>query len=350
MNDFSKKLLKWYSLHKRDLPWRDHGDPYAVWVAEIMLQQTRVAAVIPYYEKWMTRFPNIQSLAEATEKDVLIQWESLGYYGRARNIHKAARSIVENHNGTLPQELSELMKLPGIGRYTAGAIASMAFGKDIATLDGNIRRVLARFFNVSKLLGSTDGEAALWALAEENLPAGKAGDYNQAMMDLGATICLPKKPDCVICPLTHSCKARILSLQESLPIKKQKAAIPHHTVTAAVIRRGGKVLLAKRPSKGLLGGMWEFPGGKVEPGESLEEGLIRELHEELDAQIKISEPFGIYRHAYTHFRITLHAFLCELTAGEPKPVEAERLAWVRTNELDCFPMGKVDRQIARKLV
>ena len=189
----------------------------------------------------------------------------------------------------------------------------------------------------------------LWTLAEKNLPKGRAGDYNQALMDLGSALCLPRNPACPNCPLEKICAARALGIQESRPVLKPKAEVPHYTVTAAVLRRDGKVLLAKRPSKGLLGGMWEFPGGKAEKGETLESCLVREIHEELDVPVKVGEPLGVYKHAYTHFRITLHAFLCELADGEPRPIEAAELAWVSPEDLGKYPMGKVDRQIAKRL-
>lgn len=349
MSDFSDRILDWYAHHGRELPWRDHPDPYVVWVSEIMLQQTRVEAVIPYFKRWMERFPNVRELAAASEQDVLSLWEGLGYYSRARNLYKAARIVVESYGGELPHDLTALRKLPGIGRYTVGAIASMAFGLDVATLDGNLRRVFARVFDVAEPADAPAGEEILWALAERHLPNGHAGDYNQALMDLGATLCLPLNPICSLCPLGDLCKARALDLQGQRPVLKPKAEVPHHTVTAAVLQRNGKILLAKRPSNGLLGGMWEFPGGKVEIGETLEVCLAREIREELGAEIHVGEAFGVYRHAYTHFRITLHAFLCELTDGEPRPVEAAELAWVVPAELGNYPMGKVDRKIARSL-
>jgi A/G-specific adenine glycosylase len=196
---------------------------------------------------------------------------------------------------------------------------------------------------------SPAGLEILWALAEKNLPKGRAGDYNQALMDLGAALCLPRNPTCPICPLGKLCKARTLGIQEQRPVLKPKAGVPHYMVTAAVLRRDGKALLAKRPSRGLLGGMWEFPGGKVEEGETLETCLVREIREELGAHVKVNEPLGVYKHAYTHFRITLYAFLCELTDGEPRPIEAAELAWVSPVDLDKYPMGKVDRQIANRL-
>ena len=284
ISQFTRKLLEWYGKNARVLPWRGHPDPYAVWVSEIMLQQTRVETVIPYYHKWMERFPTISSLAAAPQQGVLNLWEGLGYYSRARNLHRSAQILVAEFGGALPQDVESLRKLPGIGRYTAAAIASLAFGQDQAALDGNIRRVLSRVFDVTEPARSTDGQRRLWELAEENLPAGRAGDYNQAVMDLGATLCMPKNPECNHCPLNDICQARVLGLQEERPVSAPKTKIPHHTVTAAVIRRKGYVMIVQRPAEGLLGGMWEFPGGKQEPGEDLTTCLKREIFEELGAE------------------------------------------------------------------
>jgi A/G-specific adenine glycosylase len=257
--------------------------------------------------------------------------------------------VVEEYGGEIPRDLTLLRKLPGIGPYTAGAIASMAFGLDSPVLDGNLRRVYSRVFNVSEPADSSGGEKILWGLAEKHMPKGSAGDYNQALMDLGSIICLPRNPGCPLCPLKGICIALSLGLQEQRPVMKPKLKVPHYVVTAAVIMRNTKILLAKRPSKGLLGGMWEFPGGKVEKGESLEDCLVREIREELGVGIRIGEPIGIYKHAYTHFRITLHAFMCELNDIEPHPDDNPGLAWVFPAEMDEYPMGKVDRQIARRL-
>ncbi len=348
--EISRALLDWYAANARRLPWRGHPDPYAVWVSEIMLQQTRVETVIPYFERWMERFPSLADLAAADEQAVLQTWEGLGYYSRARNLHQAARRVMQEHNGRLPTGRAELQKLPGIGRYTAGAIASMAFGQDEAALDGNIRRVLARLFDVRLPARSPQGEQRLWQLAEENLPPGRAGDYNQALMDLGAGICTPQRPACLVCPLAEHCQARALGVQEERPVLESKPPIPHITVTAAVIQRDGQVLLARRPSRGLLGGMWEFPGGKQEPGEELEQTLQREIREELAAKIAVGAPFGIYHHAYTHFSVSLHAFLCRLAGpDEPTALEHSELCWTVPARLGDFPMGKIDRQIARRL-
>lgn len=308
-----------------------------------MLQQTRVETVLPYFERWMERFPSINELAAASELEVLNAWEGLGYYSRARNLHKAAEWVVKEHEGKLPRDLNLLRSLPGIGRYTAGAIASMAFGLDQPTLDGNIRRVLARVFDVSQPADSTAGEEKLWALAAEHLPKGRAGDFNQALMDLGAALCLPKKPRCLLCPLMEICAARQLGIQEQRPVLKPKKATPHYTHAAAVIVKRGRVLLARRPSKGLLGGMWEFPNGRVEGdparalGKTIRAGYALEVRKEA--------PLGIAEHAYTHFSVTVHAF----RAGLLSPPRQQNLKWVRIEELDEYPMGKVDRQIARLL-
>lgn len=353
MKDFSlaQSLLNWYAQSARALPWRGHPDPYAIWVSEIMLQQTRVEAVIPYFARWMERFPSLAALAGASQQAVLAAWEGLGYYSRARNLHRAAQLVRDEHGGELPRDLTALQRLPGIGRYTAGAIASIAFGVDAPALDGNIRRVLARVFNVSEPARSPAGERRLWELAGAHLPSGRAGEYNQALMDLGALICTPRAPDCPRCPLANQCEARRLGIQEERPVAAPKAEVPHYTVTAAVIERDGQFLIAQRPPAGLLGGLWEFPGGKLQPGEDLAACLQREIIEELGVRIRVGQALGIYRHAYTHFRVTLHAFHCTLANGcQPQPIEVHNLRWVSPDELTDYPMGKIDRQIASNLI
>lgn len=348
---FIDKLLHWYNLNARDLPWRGHSDPYAVWVSEIMLQQTQVDTVIPYFERWMQRFPTIATLAAADQQDVLAAWEGLGYYSRARNLHRAAQVVVAQHGGKLPGNVDALRRLPGVGRYTAGAIASLAFGQDEPALDGNIRRVLARFFDMDVPARSAEGERRLWELVTQHLPHGRAAAYNQALMDLGATICTPRLPNCPHCPIAEDCRARLLGLQEQRPIRGDKRRQPHYIVTAAVIRDGGRVLIAQRPAHGLLGGLWEFPGGKLQPGEDLAGCLQREILEELGVPVTVGGQLGVYRHAYTHFRVTLHAFECTLANGsQPQPLEHTRLEWVVPAGLADYPMGKIDRKIASQLI
>ena len=352
MNRLASKLLAWYDANKRTLPWRGPASrsAYAVWVSEIMLQQTRVEAVVPYFEKWMSLFPDIPSLANASEREVLNAWEGLGYYSRARNLHKAARIVAEDFGGEIPRDLEALRRLPGVGRYTLGAIASIAFGMDVSALDGNIKRVYARIFDVEEPVDSLAGEKILWELADRNLPQGHAGDYNQALMDLGATICVPRNPRCLICPVMKLCKARQNGTQNQRPVKSPKKEVPHYVHAAAVVIERGRVLLAQRPSRGLLGGMWEFPNGRVsgDPAKGLPKALktgyglcvrVRRGSQEQGA-------LAIIQHGYTHFHVTVHVFPGELIskAGETN------LKWVSLNRLDAYPMGKIDRQIARMIM
>jgi A/G-specific adenine glycosylase len=317
-----------------------------------MLQQTRVEAVIPYFEGWMRLFPDVHALANASEHDVLNAWEGLGYYSRARNLHKSAKIVAEQYHGEIPRNLDELRKLPGIGRYTLGAIASIAFGMDAAALDGNIKRVYARIFDIDLPVDSPAGEKLLWELADKNLPKGHAGDYNQALMDLGATICVPKNPRCLICPLMKLCKARQNGTQNQRPVLKPKKEVPHYVHAAGLIVERGRVLLAQRPSKGLLGGMWEFPNGRVagDPGKELPKALSREYGLRVKAKrengTQKKEELGIVQHGYSHFSVTVHVFLCELIS---RP-DGTNLKWVPLKQLDQYPMGKIDRQIAEMIV
>lgn len=340
------RLSAWYHKNKRTLPWRDplRADAYAVWVSEIMLQQTRVETVIPYFEKWMRLFPTVHALAEASERDVLNVWEGLGYYSRVRNLRKAAKVIVIDHGGELPRSMTDLVKLPGIGRYTAGAIASIAFGADEPALDGNLKRVYSRLFDVTEPVDSPRGERLLWEVARQNLPKGSAGDFNQALMDLGASICIPKNPRCLLCPVMDLCKARENGTREFRPVRKPKKSVPHYVHAAGVIVRRGRVLLAQRPSKGLLGGMWEFPNGRVE-GDPAEE-LGKALEAGYGLKVRRKDALCIVQHAYTHFKVTVHAFRCELPGMSDTPT----LKWVAVGELDEYPMGKVDRRIAERMV
>jgi len=341
---FQTRLLNWYKKNKRILPWRDRirTDAYEVWVSEIMLQQTRVETVIPYFEKWMRLFPSVTALAKASEREVLNAWEGLGYYGRARNLQKAARVVISEYDGDLPNDPIELLKLPGIGRYTAGAIASIAFGMDEPALDGNLKRVYARLFDVEEAVDSPSGEKILWDLARRNLPKGRAGDFNQALMDLGAMICIPKNPRCSICPLMELCRARVNGTLELRPMNKPGKSVPHYIHAAGVIIKRGRVLLAQRPSNGLLGGMWEFPNGGVDGNPA--EGLAKALKLGYSLKVKRREEVGVVQHTYTHFKVTVHAFRCELSSMLKK----QNLKWVSVNALADYPMGRVDQSCLKK--
>jgi len=343
------ELTSWYRENARDLPWRRTSDPYAIWVSEIMLQQTRVETVIPYYQRWMIELPTLQALVSADQDHVLKLWEGLGYYSRALNLHKAATLIVKNFNGNLPEDVKSLKSLPGIGRYTAGAISSIAFNNRAPILDGNIKRVFSRLFNISTPLKTSETEEELWQIAENLIPTNSPGEFNQALMELGALVCIPKNPDCICCPLQKDCLANQYKLQDDLPVRMKKSHQPHLQVTAAVIKKDDQVLLAKRPSKGLLGGMWEFPGGKQEENETLPETLEREIKEELDAIIQVGEHLGTYQHAYTHYKVTLHAYECRLVSEQMKMNYHTDLIWAPLETLQSYPMGKLDRIIAKQL-
>ncbi|MFW5731916.1 MAG: A/G-specific adenine glycosylase [Planctomycetota bacterium] len=338
-------LIAWYADHQRDLPWRRTSDPYAVWVSEIMLQQTRVSAAIPYYQRWMERFPDVAALARADLDEVLKLWEGLGYYSRARNLHKAARQVLRDHDGRLPATAEELQALPGVGRYTAGAIASIAFGLDEPVLDGNVVRVLSRVFRIEADPRRPAVREELWSLARGLIPPGRAGQLNQAIMDLGATLCLPRKPLCGKCPLHEHCAARMAGVQHDLPRKAPKQATPHHTIAAAVVRRRGRILIDRRPEAGLLGGLWEFPGGKQQRGETLEQTTAREVREEVGIRIHVGEQIAVVKHAYSHFRITLHAFQADWVSGQARAIHCDAVRWVWPSQLRRYAFPKANQAI-----
>jgi A/G-specific adenine glycosylase len=314
-----------------------------------MLQQTRPRTVLAYFERWMARFPTIRVLAAAREHSVLRIWEGLGYYARARNMHRTARIVVGQLGGTLPSSVHELRNLPGIGQYTAAAIASIAFGADEPAIDANLRRILTRVFNVGIPANSGGGQKRIEALARRHLPAGQGGNFNQALMDLGSAVCLPRQPRCDICPVKSLCAARRLGLQDRLPTIRKRPSIPHHTSLAAVIRKDDRVLLAKRPSAGLLGGLWEFPNvryrQRTRPSRDDKALLAAAFGEAYGLRIRNGSRLVIVRHAYSHFRTTVHAYECE-TDSE---IRDRSLRWLRIGRLPALPMGKVDRQIAKRI-
>jgi A/G-specific adenine glycosylase len=346
--ELQRSLLRWAEGHLRRLPWRaTPRNPYHVWVSEIMLQQTRVDTVTPYFTRWVERFPDVQTLAAAPIDDVLKAWEGLGYYARARNLRAAAKTIVSDHGGNVPDSRAALQRLPGVGRYTAGAILSIAFGQNEPVLDGNVRRVLSRMFAVEEP-NRTRLDSLLWKIAEVLLPLGSAGLFNEALMELGATVCLPRAPLCAGCPWAFACAARKEGRQEEFPARVRRPATPHYEVTAAVIwKNPSEFLVAQRAASGLLGGLWEFPGGKVEPGESLEDCLRREILEELGVRIVVGDRLTVVKHAYTHFRITLYAFHTRIVDGEPDPraIGCADWRWIHLAEAQGLAFSAADLRI-----
>jgi len=362
--DFAKlaqQLVVWHRQHQRVLPWRmtDAGrrDPYAVWISEVMLQQTRVDTVIDYFRRWMVRFPSIAALAAADQQAVLKQWEGLGYYARARNLHRAAQQIISEHNGQLPSERAPLRKLPGIGDYTVGAILSLAFNQAEPILDGNVKRVLSRLLDIAQPIDETATIKQLWQSARavvEAAPTNAAGDCNEALMELGALICTPENPRCLICPVLDLCRAAANGTQALRPVTTPRKATPHFDVAAGIIWQGEPLaspfLIAQRPPEGLLGGLWEFPGGKLEPTDAdLRACLRREIHEELAITIEVGEQLTVVRHAYTHFRITLYAFHARHHSGDPQTIGCADWRWVNLDDLDRFPFPVTDQKIIAAL-
>jgi A/G-specific adenine glycosylase len=310
-----------------------------------MLQQTQVRQVELYYHRFMDLFPDIPALAGVPLERVLKAWEGMGYYSRARYLHQTAKIIVHRFGGVIPERYEDLLKLPGIGRSTAGAILSLAYGKSFPVMDGNIQRVLVRFFYIEKNPRKGDARQALWSLSAQILPEKNAGPFNEAMMELGALICTPQNPDCPHCPIQMNCQAFHSGRPADLPVKAPRRQRPYFDVTAAVIRKKKKILITRRPEKGLLGGLWEFPGGKKEAGESLEDCLKREIREELNIDIEIGDLFIQIPHAYTHFRITLHCFFCRQLKGKITPLGVEDYRWVYPGELKHFPFPKADQKV-----
>ncbi|MEB3336030.1 MAG: A/G-specific adenine glycosylase [Leptolyngbyaceae bacterium] len=343
-----RSLLTWYQEFGRDLPWRQIRDPYAIWVSEIMLQQTQVKTVIPYYERWLALFPTVEHLAAASQQEVLKVWQGLGYYARARNLHQAAQKIVQEHDGHFPSHLQTALDLPGIGRTTAGGILSAAFNQPVAILDGNVKRVLARLTALP--VAPAKAMKQLWQISETLLDPEHPRDFNQALMDLGATLCTPQNPACLICPWIAYCEAQRLNLQSSLPMSEARPPLPHKSIGVAVIWNDqGQILIDRRRQEGLLGGLWEFPGGKVEPGETIPDCIHREIAEELGIEIAVGEALITIDHAYTHFRVTLNVYHCRHLSGDPQPLECDEIRWVTLEEIDQFPFPKANVQIIEAL-
>jgi A/G-specific adenine glycosylase len=347
---FAADLLAWYDRAAADLPWRRTPDPYHIWVSEIMLQQTQVETVLSYYARFLAAFPTVQALAAAPLDAVLKQWEGLGYYSRARNLHRAARIIAGELGGVLPTTADAWQRLPGVGRYTAGAVASIAFGQAAPVLDGNVMRVFARLLDLEADITQAATRDGLWRLAQAWLPAARPGDYNQALMELGRTICKPRNPLCAACPVRGHCRAFTQGTQAQRPVRTRRAPTPHYHVAAGLIWNDrGQLLIAQRPLDGLLGGLWEFPGGKQEPGETLPECLKRELREELAITVAVGDLFTVVRHGFTHFRITLHAFTCQYVSGPPQALGVRAFAWVMPDALAQYSFGKADREVIAAL-
>ena len=344
IRNVQRRLLQWFRKQGRDLPWRRTRNPFRIWISEIMLQQTQVDTVIPYYQRFLKAFPTVEVLAKADLSRVLKIWEGLGYYSRARHLHQAAKRIVGQFNGRIPDRLNDLLSLPGIGRYTAGAILSIAHNKEAPILDGNVKRVLSRLYAVVTPLGETKTEKLLWNVSESLIPKGHAGSFNEALMDLGATVCTPNKPSCSLCPLRNLCRAKATGNPQRYPTKAKKRKIPHVNGVSAVIVRDGKVLLHQRPPRGFSGGLWEFPNWRVQGEKNPSRRLVKWITDEKHLRVAVKGRVGSFEQTYSHFKLTLHVYHCQALDGEAPG------RWVGIRSLNRFPMSRIHRRIAHAIL
>ena len=343
--EISNELIKWFKKNKREMPWRSDKTPYRVWISELMLQQTKVDQVIPFYNKWMNHFPTLSSLSKASQDEILKLWEGLGYYSRARNIYKSSRIIDEKYNGIFPSNPSEIESLPGIGPYTKAAICSIAFNLNYAVLDGNVMRVLSRIYLYDKDISLSSSKKDLQKIADRILPEGNASNFNESIMELGALICTPKKTDCIRCPIKKSCLAYKESVVLKYPFKAPKKKIPEITVGAAVIIYKNKILISQRRPGQMLEGLWEFPGGKKEDQESIQECIKREIKEELDIDIIIDKHLVTVNHLYSHFKMKMHTYFVKIKKGMPKSMEGQNFEWISLRDIRNRPFSKADLKV-----
>lgn len=341
---FTKDLLDWYKKNARDLPWRRTNDPYKIWISEVMLQQTTVNAVIPHYKRWLKEFTRIDDVARAPLQKILKSWQGLGYYQRAKNLHKSARLICKNYGGRIPEDPLVLRQLPGFGPYTVGAVLSIAYNKKFPIIDANVRRVVMRQLALKGFADSSH-DLQILRFLEEQMPEKEINSFNQGLMELGALICRNNEPLCSVCPVRSGCKAYGKGWQEIIPTPRRKS-IKDVDVVVALIEKRGKYFIQKRPSSGLFADLWEFPGGKIEKGEDPKDALLREIQEELNISIETAEPLFNVRQFYTQFRANLHVFSCRVN---PSPTIDRTHRWVGRNELNRYPMPSGSAKIVDNL-
>jgi A/G-specific adenine glycosylase len=342
---FRRRLLRWYRQHRRPLPWRQAADPYRIWVSEVMLQQTQVATALPYYERFLERFPNLDRLAGAELAEVLKAWEGLGYYSRARNLHRAARQVADEHHGRLPEERPRLRALPGVGDYIANAVLSMAFQQPLAVVDGNVLRVLARLLCLKAPVNHPASRPHFQAEADRLLDPACPGDFNQALMELGALVCTPRRPACAQCPVSADCQAWRSGETGAYPVRTPRAPVPHATLVTAVIRRRGQLLVTRRPAAGLLGGLWEFPGADLLPGEALLAAGVRIARAVAGLTVVDLRHLGRVGQDYSHLRVTHEVLTGASPRGGVRLAGPEAFRWVPPGDLTALAFPRVQRKI-----
>ena len=341
---FTQSILSWYDKNKENFPWRVTKNPYKIWISEIMLQQTQVKTVIPFYENWIKKFPTIYDVANASDEVLFKYWEGLGYYNRVNNFRSACKEIIASHNGVIPQSKLELINLKGIGDYTSSAIASIAFNKKNYVIDGNVKRIMARVLCLKDF--SKISLNQIHEFLSNYIDCNRPGDFNQGLMDLGRDVCKPKKPLCEICPISYQCEAYSINATHLYPIPKQKnKKLPHYIIGVGVIWNNNKILITKRKKNTLLGGLWEFPGGKLIKNESISECIKREIYEELSIDVEVQNFIIKVNHKYSHFSITLHAHHCLYKKGTIKCNAADDWKWIKSAQLADFPFPKANHYI-----
>ena len=348
--DFRDALLAWFKDYQRDMPWRHTDDPYRIWVSEVMLQQTQVKKVVGYYERFIERFPDVQHLAAAPLQDVLKVWEGLGYYARARNLHKAAQFIVDELDGKIPVDYATFRKLPGVGDYSAAAVQSIAFNAPYAAVDGNIKRVLARLFLMEAPINDAKSAKVFQRKADDLLDPNAPGFFNQAMMELGATVCRPQSPTCLVCPVNSFCEAFHTARQAEFPYRRETKPVPEHHLAVGVIYKNNEVLLTQRQLDGLLGGLWEFPGGQLTEGETAEAACIRHIDDVVNLSVTNVRYLTRVRHAYTHFKVVVDVFRCDYQAGEVVLKGPRDAKWIEVTALREYPLPRVTHKFLDKLI
>lgn len=346
---FRRRLLAWYARHRRDLPWRQSSDPYCVWVSEIMLQQTQVATVEAYFRRFIDRLPTVEDLAAADEAVVLRLWEGLGYYRRARGLHAAAKVVVAEHAGRLPDDVPTLMQLPGIGRYTAGAIASIAYNRRAPILEANTIRLLTRLLAYRDDPSRSAGQRLLWEAAEALLPRNNVADFNQAMMELGSLVCRPSEPDCPNCPVAAACAARAAGIEEQLPYVRARQTYTDLREAAVVVRKKGRVLMRQCGEEERWAGLWDYPRFEVEAAGPLliERELVEKVRNQSGVEVRLRGLLDTLRHGVTRYRITLDCYLADYETGRVRSTAASPVKWIAVNQLDALPLSTTGRKIAK---
>jgi A/G-specific adenine glycosylase len=349
MNHTRKLLIEWYRRHHRRLPWRETDDPYRIWVSEVMLQQTQVQTVLPYYQKFLLDFPDVKQLADADLQKVLKVWEGLGYYARARNMHRSAKIILEQYPEKFPETWASLRALPGVGDYIAAAVLSIAFDQPYAVVDGNVKRVLARLYEISEPVNKSSSYKTFRKAADGLLDRRHPGLFNQALMELGALVCKPKKPGCNGCPVHSRCRANQAGHVDQFPKRIRKPKTPLHNIVVGVVYKSNHMLITRRKPEGLLGGLWEFPGGKIGKHERPEQACAREIKEELNLSVEITGHIAQVKHAYTHFKIIMEVFSCRYVSGDVRLNGPVDFRWITLKEIDQYPFPKANHKFIHLL-